>query len=106
MEDVDNHGHNDEDLNFPPLDITKPDGYTGNLVNIVDSAGENIFKIHADGDVYTEEIITKRASIMEGIELFGDAALAFTPEDENGNTVADRTYRFGRNDDIGDFPRE
>ena len=106
MEDVDNHGHNDEDLNFPPLDITKPDGYTGNLVNIVDSAGDNIFKIHASGEVYTDEIITKRASIIEGIELFGDSALAFTPEDENGNVVDDRTYRFGRNDDIGDFSHE
>ncbi|MAD44040.1 MAG: hypothetical protein CMH98_03465, partial [Oceanospirillaceae bacterium] len=107
MEATETHGHNDEDLNLPPLAFEKPDGYTDNLVSITDSATNNIFKVEADGDVHVSEKITaKQATFSDGVELVGDGALGFLPEDAQGNPIPDRLFRFGRNDDIGDFTHE
>jgi len=101
------HGHNDEDLNLPPLAFTKPDGFTSDLVNITDSAGLSIFKIQADGKTHVAETVTaKQAIFNEGVELTGDAVLAFIPEDANGSIVSNRIYRFGRAENIGDFTHE
>ena len=111
LETVDEHGHLDDDLDVPPLVLTKPAGYTAAMLEAKDTDGTTIFNVQANGNVGATGVnantcVFQQGTFTQGIELQNDAAMGFVPVDGNGNSIPNRLYRFGRASNIGDFTHE
>ena len=55
-----------------------------------------------DGDLDLTNAEIDTLTIMDGIQLKDDAAMAFTPSSPNGTQIPGAIYRFGRQANFGD----
>ena len=112
MEQVDSHGHKDEDLNLPPLVMEQDAGESHNFVECKSPGGTLVCRIQPDGgmlcqaEIVTDNVASQTGTFQDTVSLTGDSVLKFKPQDGNGNAIADRKYNFGRSEDIGDFSHE
>ena len=110
-EKVDTHAHVSDDLVIP-VTLKKTLTQNENYIACTDANDVFKFKLQGDGtlyvskDIMVDKVVTDDIDIMDGALLAADAALGFVPYDANGNAIADREFRFGRNKDIGDFSHE
>ena len=114
QEAVDDHVHQDDSLDIPPLDMVKTLTPSQNYIFCTNGAGVMQFRVTGDGNVdvggslgvLDGQLSCKQLVIQEGALLYDDAAIAFVPTDNVGNDIPNRTYQFGRSTDIGDFSHE
>ena len=67
-------------------------------------SGQTLVNCDHEGYVNSHKILTNLIDVEQSVDLYGDAAVQFTPQTSAGTNVAGYTYRFGKNqEELGDF---
>ena len=97
-----------EITNLQTSDTTQNTAIANNTAEISNSTHQSthdtLVKRNNNDTTSFHDITSNIISINQALALYGDAALTYTPQDQNGINISGYTYRFGRNtEELSDF---
>ena len=67
-------------------------------------SGQTLVTCDHEGTINAHKMSTNLIDVQQSVDIYGDAAIQFTPQTSQNVNIAGYTYRFGKNqEELGDF---